>query len=213
MLGLRRYPAPVVNRIGGCAGRAGTWPPGSRAPPPAAVSPKAIFLWALRCLRSCEPSRAARRLSRSHARRGRAGYPLMGINIPKAWNWPLPLQPRICWLAGRGVMAAAKQETLRRPRLDFPGYAQEFLRRSPDYCSQYARLIARRDARPGSQEVMARRWGLSFPARPPRVGRRRAGLLGRGGLPLCRHSRRGASRHPGHAALRSGLLAATCAPV
>ena len=43
-------------------------------------------------------------------------------------------------------MAAAKEETHRRPRLDFPGYAQEFLRRSPDYCSQYARLIAQRDA-------------------------------------------------------------------
>lgn len=107
-------------------------------------------------------------------------------------------------------MAAAGQEIHRRPRLDFPGYAQEFLRRSPDYRSEHARLMAQRDAPPGSQEVMARRWGLSFPARPLPSGRRRASLLGRGALPLCRHPRCGASRHPGHAALRSGLLAAAC---
>ncbi len=44
------------------------------------------------------------------------------------------------------------------------GFAQEFLRRNPDYRRQYADL-RRQTVDPGGadQEVMARRWGLSFP--------------------------------------------------
>lgn len=48
-------------------------------------------------------------------------------------------------------------------RLDFPGYAQEFLRRSPDYRRDHAIVMADRHADPASQEGMARRWGLCFP--------------------------------------------------
>lgn len=49
--------------------------------------------------------------------------------------------------------------------LDFPGYAQEFLRRNPDYRRQYMQMTAGIDdgAPPELQEVMARKWGLNFP--------------------------------------------------
>lgn len=51
----------------------------------------------------------------------------------------------------------------RRPRLDFPGYAQEFLRRNQVYRRDYESLMSDRHADPASQEGMARRWGLCFP--------------------------------------------------
>lgn len=54
--------------------------------------------------------------------------------------------------------------------LDFPGYAQEFLRRSPQYRQDYDRVMSDRHADPMTQEVMARRWGLCFPDRPTPVG-------------------------------------------
>ena len=75
-------------------------------------------------------------------------------------------------------------------RLDFPGYAQEFLRRSPDYRRDYRSVMSDRKADPASQEGMARRWGLCFPSRSTASGARRASLLGRGGLPLYRDPRR-----------------------
>lgn len=83
-----------------------------------------------------------------------------------------------------------KAESKRALRLDFPGYAQEFLRRSPDYRRDYRSAMSDRKADPASQEGMARRWGLCFPGRSACFGARRAGLLGRGGLPLCRDPRR-----------------------
>lgn len=49
-------------------------------------------------------------------------------------------------------------------RLDFAGFAQEFLRRNPSYRAEYRALMARdtlENAEVG-QEVMARRWGLCF---------------------------------------------------
>lgn len=49
---------------------------------------------------------------------------------------------------------------------DFPGYAQEFLRRSQDYRRDYEKLMSDRDPNPALQEGMARRWGLCFPGRP-----------------------------------------------
>ena len=58
----------------------------------------------------------------------------------------------------------------RPPRLDFPGYAQEFLRRSQDYRRDYDRVMSDPHADPASQEGMAQRWGLSFPGRPPSFG-------------------------------------------
>lgn len=48
-------------------------------------------------------------------------------------------------------------------RLDFPGYAQEFLRRSPDYRRDHEIVMSDRHVDPASQEGMARRWGLCFP--------------------------------------------------
>jgi hypothetical protein len=90
-------------------------------------------------------------------------------------------------------MAVEKSvEGERRLRLDFPGYAQEFLRRSPDYRRDYESVMSDRKADPASQEVMAQRWGLCFPSRSTAFSARRASLLGGGGLPLCRHPRRGA---------------------
>ena len=88
-------------------------------------------------------------------------------------------------------MAVEKRaESKRALRLDFPGYAQEFLRRSPDYRRDYSSVMSDREDDPASQEGMARRWGLCFPGRSACFGARRAGLLGRGGLPLCRDPRR-----------------------
>lgn len=88
-------------------------------------------------------------------------------------------------------MAVEKNaESKRALRLDFPGYAQEFLRRSPDYRRDYQSVMSDRQADPASQEGMARRWGLCFPGRSACVGARRAGLLGCGGLSLCRDPRR-----------------------
>lgn len=55
-------------------------------------------------------------------------------------------------------------------RLDFPGYAQEFLHRSPDYCRDHEIVMADRHADPASQEGMARRWGLCFPGRSASLG-------------------------------------------
>lgn len=75
-------------------------------------------------------------------------------------------------------------------RLDFPGYAQEFLRRSPDYRRDYRSVMSDRKADPASQEGMARRWGLCFPGRSACFRARRAGLLGRGGLSPRRDPRR-----------------------
>ncbi len=66
--------------------------------------------------------------------------------------------------------------------LDNAGFAQEFLRRNPDYCRGYHDLV-RRIAAEGLDEAAvmeeyAHRWGLSFPV-PPRLARRlRTGALG-----------------------------------
>jgi hypothetical protein len=64
--------------------------------------------------------------------------------------------------------------------LDLAGFAQEFLRRNPDYCREYHALARARPAAELAQDAdmiaLARRWGLSFPvrARPPRRRRPRA---------------------------------------
>lgn len=63
-----------------------------------------------------------------------------------------------------------KAESKRALSLDFPGFAQEFLRRSPDYRRDYQSVVSDRKADPASQEVMAQRWGLCFPSRSPAFG-------------------------------------------
>ena len=50
-----------------------------------------------------------------------------------------------------------------RRDLDFPGFAQEFLRRNPAYRADYKAVMSGPLAEPASEEVMARRWGLCFP--------------------------------------------------
>lgn len=50
-----------------------------------------------------------------------------------------------------------------RMKLDFPGFAQEFLRRNPVYRAHYHRVMSGKHASSQQeQEDMARRWGLSF---------------------------------------------------
>jgi len=56
-----------------------------------------------------------------------------------------------------------RTEQVVRIKLDFPGFAQEFLRRNPVYRVQYHKVMSGKHARaPQDQEEMARRWGLSF---------------------------------------------------
>jgi len=60
------------------------------------------------------------------------------------------------------------QETERAlNRLERQGFAWEFLRRNPDYRSDYNRLRSTPASRPGaSQRSSAPQWGLRFPDRP-----------------------------------------------
>ncbi|SNT09399.1 transcriptional regulator domain-containing protein [Sphingopyxis indica] len=64
----------------------------------------------------------------------------------------------------------ARQEGDRKARLDFPDFAQEFLRRNLEYCRDYKNVMSDPEGDPKAQEVMARRWGLCFPGRSPSVG-------------------------------------------
>lgn len=50
-----------------------------------------------------------------------------------------------------------------RHALDFPGFAQEFLRRNPRYRAEYRAVMKTGRSRDlEREEEMARRWGLSF---------------------------------------------------
>lgn len=66
----------------------------------------------------------------------------------------------------------AAHSSTRLSELDFAGFAQEFLRRNPEYIAQYWQMTA--DVASGAsltaQEDMAQIWGLSFPV-PPRHSR------------------------------------------
>lgn len=91
-----------------------------------------------------------------------------------------------------------------RVQLDVPGFAQEFLRRSPAYRRDYDSVMASAQAPPIAQEEMARRWGLSFPGRSiPDCGGD-AGALVAEPLPRCHPSR--ALPFPERSAHRSGAL-------
>lgn len=58
---------------------------------------------------------------------------------------------------------------------DHADFAQEFLRRNPDYIRDYAQTKERAEANPAKaqeqKEGLARRWGLSFPLRPGQIGK------------------------------------------
>jgi hypothetical protein len=79
----------------------------------------------------------------------------------------------------------------RRADLDFAGFAQEFLRRNPQYARDY-RII--HGAPSNGQEVMARQWGLCFPVSTGSAARRCAGAVARHPVSRHRHSRCSAAR-------------------
>lgn len=58
-----------------------------------------------------------------------------------------------------------------RRLLDRAGFAQEFLRRNPRYRADWEKVGPMREGSVQEQEVMARRWGLSFPLRAVRLRR------------------------------------------
>ncbi|MDB5575374.1 MAG: hypothetical protein JWR80_550 [Bradyrhizobium sp.] len=68
--------------------------------------------------------------------------------------------------------------------LDYADFAQEFLRRNPEYCREYHELMARIAAGGVDAEaelaVLARRWGLSCPLYPRPPGRSSTGVVGAG---------------------------------
>ena len=57
---------------------------------------------------------------------------------------------------------------------DHADFAQEFLRRAPDYVREYSQTEQRALADPEKaqeeREGLARRWGLSFPLRSDQIG-------------------------------------------
>lgn len=63
----------------------------------------------------------------------------------------------------------AAQASTRLSELDFAGFAQEFLRRNPEYIAQYRQITGKAGTSimDKAQEDMAQIWGLSFPM-PPR---------------------------------------------
>jgi|APThiThiocy_cv2_1041547.scaffolds.fasta_scaffold15657_7 hypothetical protein len=73
------------------------------------------------------------------------------------------------------------QATDAMKRLERPGFAAEFLRRSPayrtDYTSTRRRIAAGAAGEDRALAALARRWGLSFPFRPSGRIRYAAGLL------------------------------------
>src|SRR3546814_17174290 len=82
----------------------------------------------------------------------------MGKGAPQPWNWRSPPFRQFFGLPREAVMAVAKTaESKRPPPLDFPGYAQEFLRRSPEYVRDYEGVMSERPADPASRAGMARR--------------------------------------------------------
>ncbi|MCW2387132.1 hypothetical protein M2333_000178 [Sphingobium sp. B11D3B] len=58
-----------------------------------------------------------------------------------------------------------------RRLLDRPGFAQEFLRRNPLYRAHHQTIMRAGKGATQDQEVMARRWGLSFPMPTGRICR------------------------------------------
>jgi hypothetical protein len=62
---------------------------------------------------------------------------------------------------------------------DFPDFAQEFLRRNPDYRAQVRRfgIVAKDRSADTAQLERAHAWGLNFPVRPRRRSPERSRLL------------------------------------
>ena len=83
-------------------------------------------------------------------------------------------------------------------QLDREQFAIEFLRRNPAYAADYHNTLSRTPPNPSATEIamegLARRWGLSFPARTgcPCLGL--SWLVAAGALSLGRDSHRRAKR-------------------
>lgn len=69
--------------------------------------------------------------------------------------------------------------------LDFPGFAQEFLRRNAAYRVDCESALSDPAIGSAAREGIARRWGLCFPCRPAPGCGEDAGLLACPRLPLC----------------------------
>ena len=105
------------------------------------------------------------------AREVPGGIPIYGEGHPRALELAEACISPTLRPPPEAVVAVEKTVEGRRPqRLDFPGYAQEFLRRSPDYRRDYDSVMSDRHAGPAAQEGMARRWGLCFPGRSATFG-------------------------------------------
>src|SRR3546814_21111052 len=107
------------------------------------------------------------------------------------------------------VAGTAGLQVTQRALLDFPGFAQEFLRRNPAYVRDYdCVMTGGRRGDVAAREAMARRWGLCFPipAEPP-CARTPCALVG-GDLRLHPNPRRGAAGLPGGRSLCASALPA-----
>jgi hypothetical protein len=72
----------------------------------------------------------------------------------------------------------ALSEKAQLARLDFPGFAQEFLRRNPDYRRAHESVMTGvASVDPIAREVMAERWGLCFPMSAAAIRQRSAGAV------------------------------------
>ncbi|KTE18359.1 MULTISPECIES: transcriptional regulator domain-containing protein [Sphingomonadales] len=96
------------------------------------------------------------------------------------------------------VAGTAGLQVTQRALLDFPGFAQEFLRRNPAYVRDYdCVMTGGRRGDIAAREAMARRWGLCFPMSAVPLGARKSCALVGGDLRLHQHPRRGAAGMPG----------------
>lgn len=75
--------------------------------------------------------------------------------------------------------------------LDLPGFAQEFLRRNPRYRADHHTVmrLSTREGATQAREVMARKWGLSFPLCARRIRRHPSRALARHRSSLHGHPR------------------------
>ena len=83
-------------------------------------------------------------------------------------------------------------------QLDREQFAIEFLRRNPAYAEDYRATIERTPPNPSATEIamegLARRWGLTFPARTGYPSLGLSWLVATGAFSIYRHGRRGTKR-------------------
>lgn len=137
----------------------------------------------------------------------------MGIYMPRAWNWPLPLQPRICWLAGRwhgsGERGNASATAPRLSRLcpgissSQPGLLQSV--RPPDRAARRAARVAGGDG-PAMGTQLSRSTPACRPSTRRPSGTRRSAPMSSSSMRCLPASRpRRASIRPAGRNLRTGI--------